>query len=69
MKNIRPITNPLNINSPDGKVVKSTLVTSNCQGSLMFSNSQGTHRTQLTVASLIGIRILCKVGCIVEFRG
>jgi hypothetical protein len=66
MKNICPATNPLNINLPNGKVVKSTHVCNLKVLGLPYV-LKGHIISNLTVASLIGIHILCKVGCIVVF--
>jgi hypothetical protein len=66
MKNICPATNPLNINLPDRKVVKSTHVCDLKVPGLPYV-LEGHIIPNLTVASLIGIRILCNVGCIVVF--
>jgi hypothetical protein len=66
MTNICPATNPLNINLPDGKVVNSTHVCNLKVPGLPYV-LKGRIVPNLTVASLIGIRILCKVGCIVVF--
>jgi hypothetical protein len=66
MKNIHPATHPLNINLPDGKVVK-LLHVCNLKVSGLPCVLKGHIVPDLIVASLIGIRILCKVGCIVVF--
>ena len=66
MKNIRPMTNPLNINLPDGTIVKSTHM---CDLEIpgLPHVLEGHIVPELTVASLVGIRILCKLGCTVVF--
>jgi hypothetical protein len=66
MKNIRPTTNPLNINLPDGTIVKSTHI---CDLEIpgLPHVLEGHIVPELTVASLVGIRILCKLGCTVLF--
>ena len=66
MKNICPAKNPLNINLPNGKVVKSTHLCNLKVPGLPYV-LEGHIVLDLTVASLIGICILCKVGCIVVF--
>jgi hypothetical protein len=66
MTNIHPATHPLTINLPDGKVVKSTHV---CDMLILGLPTVlvGHVIPNLQVASLLGIRILCKAGCIVVF--
>jgi hypothetical protein len=64
MKNICPATNPLNINLSNGKVVKSMHVCNLEVPGLPYV-LKGHIVPDLTVTSLIGVRILCKVGCIV----
>ncbi len=66
MNNICPATNPLNINLPNGKVVK---LMHDCDLKVLGLPYvlKGHIVPNLTVASLIGICILCKVGCIVMF--
>jgi hypothetical protein len=66
MKNIRPTTNPLNINLPDGTIVKSTHI---CDLEIpgLPHVLEGHIVPELTVASLVGIKILCKLGCTVLF--
>jgi hypothetical protein len=66
MRNIRPATNPLTISLPDGKVVRSTHVC-NFELPSLPSILEGHIVLDLTVASLVGIRILCKAGCIIIF--
>jgi hypothetical protein len=66
MKNICPAMKPLNINLPDGKVAKLMHVCDLELPGLSYL-LKGHIIPDLTVASLIGIRILCKVGCIVVF--
>jgi hypothetical protein len=66
MKNICPTTNPLNINLPDGTIVKSTHIC-NLEIPGVPHVLEGHIVPELTVASLVGIRILCKLGCTVLF--
>jgi hypothetical protein len=67
MRNIRPANNPLTISLPDGKVVKSTHV---CNFELpgLPTILEGHIVPDLTMALLVGIRILCKAGCIIIFK-
>jgi hypothetical protein len=62
MKNVRIAPNPLTINLPDGKMVHSTHI---CGVEIpgLPHVLKGHIVPALNVASLIGIRILCKVGC------
>jgi hypothetical protein len=66
MQNIRIATNPLTINLPDGTIVKSTDL---CDLEILGlpHGLEGHIVPDLTVASLAGIRILCKLGCTVLF--
>jgi hypothetical protein len=66
MKNVRIAPNPLNINLPDGKMVHSTHI---CDVEIpgLPHMLEGHIIPALNVATLIGIRILCKVGCQVVF--
>jgi len=66
MKNIRPTTNPLNINLPDGTIVKSTHMC-NLEIPGLPHVLEGHIVPELTVASLVGIQILCKLRCTVVF--
>jgi len=66
MKNERPTKNPLNINLPDGTIVKSTHIC-NLEIPGLPHVLEGHIVPKLTVASLVGIRILCKLGCTVLF--
>jgi hypothetical protein len=66
MKNVRPTTNPLNINLLDGTMVKSMHVCNLEIPGLPYV-LEGHIVPDLTVALLIGIQILCKMGCIVVF--
>jgi hypothetical protein len=66
MKNIWPATNPLTISLPDGKVVKSTHKF-NFELPGLPTILEGHIIPDLTVASLVGICILCKEGCIIIF--
>ncbi len=66
MRNVYQATQPLTINLPDGKMVKSTHLCG-----LMIPGLptllEGHIVPDLTVTSLVGIHILCKAGCIVVF--
>ena len=66
MQNVRPTKKPLNINLPDGTVVKSTHI---CDLEIpgLPHVLEGHIVPKLTVASLVGIRVLCKLGCTVLF--
>jgi len=66
MKNITLTANPLNINLPDGMIVKSTHM---CDLEIpgLSHVLEGHIVSDLTVASLVGIQILCKLGCTVVF--
>ena len=66
MKNIRSAVTPLVVNLPDGTVVRSTHV---CDYEIpgLPTLLEGHIVPELTVASLIGICVLCKAGCIVIF--
>jgi hypothetical protein len=66
MKNVRPATTPLKINLPDGSIVQSTHI---CDLEIpgLPHVLEGHIVPDLTVASLVGIRILCKLGCTVVF--
>ena len=64
--NKRTVTEPLIINLPDGKKVKSTHVCDIIIPGLP-TVLLGHIVPSLTVASLIGIRPLCKAGCTVVF--
>jgi hypothetical protein len=66
VKNVRIALNPFNINLPDGKMVHSTHI---CDVEIpgLPHMLEGHIVLALNVASLIGIRILCKVGCQVVF--
>ena len=66
MKNVRQATHPLTINLPDGTMVKSTHICDLKIPGLPYV-LEGHIVPDLTVASLIGIRILCKMGCTVLF--
>ena len=57
----------VNINLPDGTVEKSTHIC-NLEIPGLPHVLEGHIVPELTVASLIGIRILCKLGCTVLFR-
>ena len=66
MKNVRIAHNPLNhIKLPDGNTVRSTQCDVEIPG--LPHVLKGHIVPALSVASLIGIRILCKVGCPVVF--
>jgi len=64
MKNVRLATQPLTINLPDGTMVKST---HKCDLEIpgLSYVLEGHIVPDLTVASLVEIRILCKLGCTV----
>ena len=66
MKNVCLATQPLTINLPDGTMVKSTHI---CDLEIpgLPHVLEGHIVPDLTVASLVGIRILCKLGCTVLF--
>jgi len=66
MKNIRSAVTQLVVNLPDGTVVRSTHV---CDYKIpgLPTLLEGHIVPELTVASLIGIRVLYKAGCIVIF--
>jgi len=66
MKNVRLATQLLTIHLPDGKMVKSTHI---CDLEIpgLPHVLEGHIVPDLTVASLVGIRILCKLGCTVLF--
>ncbi len=66
MKNVHPAMNPLIINLPDGTMVKSTHVCDLEIPRLPYV-LEGHIVPDLTVALLIGIQILCKMGCIIVF--
>ncbi len=66
MKNICPTTNHLNINLPDGTIVKSTHIC-NLEIPGLPHVLEGHIVPKLTVVSLVGIQILCKLGCTVLF--
>jgi hypothetical protein len=66
VKNFRPATKQLSINLPDGSQVKSThLCDINIPGLPIVLTGHIVPR--LLIASLIGIRVLCKAGCKVVF--
>jgi hypothetical protein len=66
MKNIRPATDPLTINLPNGEIVHSTHI---CDISIpgLPMILTGHIVPGLSMASLMGIRVLCKAGCKVIF--
>ncbi len=66
LKNVRPATNPLNINLLDGTMVKSTHVCDLEIPGLPYV-LEGHIVPDLTVALLIEIQIFCKMGCIIVF--
>ncbi len=66
MRNVRPATQPLTINLPDGTIVKSTHIW-DLEIPGLPHVLEGHIVPELTVASLVGIRILCKLGCTVVF--
>ena len=67
MQNVRIAPNPLTIKLPDGNTVRSTHI---CDVEIpgLPHVLEGHIVPALNVASLIGIRILCKVGCPVVFN-
>jgi hypothetical protein len=66
VKNKRPATKPLSINLPDGRQVKSTHICDiNIPG--LPTMLTGHIVPNLAIASLFGIRVLCKAGCKVVF--
>ncbi len=66
VKNKRPATKPLMINLPDGRQVKSTHI---CDIDItgLPTTLTGHIVPNLAIASLFGIRVLCKAGCKVIF--
>ena len=66
MNNVRPAVDPLTINLPDGGVVKSTHVCDIVIPGLPTILT-GHIVPGLSMASLMGIRVLCKAGCVVTF--
>ena len=66
MENVCPAITPLNFHLPDSTMVKSTHVCNLEIPGLPYV-LEGHIVPDLTVASLIGIQILCKMGCIVVF--
>jgi hypothetical protein len=66
VKNKRPATKPLMINLPDGRQVKSTHI---CDIDIpgLPTTLTGHIVPNLAIASLFGIRVLCKAGCKVVF--
>ena len=66
MKNVRLATHPLTINLPDGTMVKSTHICDLEIPGLPYV-LEGHIMPDLTVALLVGIRILCKLGCTLLF--
>ena len=67
MSNVKIAKNPLSINLPDGEVLK---LMHKCNVIIPGPPTVLTgHFVQvLTMASLVGIRILCKAGCQVIFK-
>jgi hypothetical protein len=66
MKNVCLVTKPLNINLPDGRMIKSTHVCDLEIPGLPYV-LEGHIVPDLTVALLIGIQKSCKMGCIIVF--
>jgi hypothetical protein len=67
VENKRPATKPLTINLPDGRQVKSTHICNiNIPG--LPTTLTGHIVPNLAIASLFGIRVLCKAGCTVTFN-
>ena len=66
VKNKRTARNPLTINLPDGRQIKSTHICDiNIPG--LPTTLTGHIVPHLAIASLFGIRVLCKAGCKVVF--
>ncbi len=66
VKNLRRTNNPITISLPDGSKVTSTHICDICIPGLPTVLTE--HIVPgITIASLIGIRILCKAGCKVVF--
>jgi hypothetical protein len=66
MQNVRIAPNHINIKLPDGNTVRSTHICDVEIPGLLYVH-KGHIVPALSVASLIGIRVLCKVGCRVIF--
>ena len=66
VNNLRPSSQPLTINLPDGSRVKSTHMCDITIPGLPVTLT-GHIVPKLTIASLIGIRVLCEAGCTVVF--
>jgi hypothetical protein len=66
MKHLQPAVTPLVISLPDGTVVRSTHIYDYEIPSLP-THLEAHIVPDLTVALLIGIRVLCKAGCVVIF--
>jgi len=67
IENKRPATNPLMINLPDGRQVKSTHVCDiNISG--LPTTPKGHIVPNLAIALLFRIQVLCKAGCKVVFE-
>ena len=66
VKNKRPAIKPLTINLPDGRQIKSTHI---CDIDIpgLPTTLTGHIVPNLAIASLFGIRVLCKAGCKVVF--
>ena len=66
VRNKRPATKPLTINLPDGRQIKSTHI---CDVDIpgLPTTLTGHIVPHLAIASLFGIRVLCKAGCKVIF--
>ena len=66
MKNIQPAVTPLIVNLLDGTVVRSTHI---CDYEIpgLPTRLEAHIVPDLTVVLLIGIRVLCKAGCVVTF--
>jgi hypothetical protein len=66
VKNKRMTRNPLTINLPDGRQIKSAHICDiNIPG--LPTTLTGHIVPHLAIASLLGIRVLCKAGCKVVF--
>ena len=66
VKNKRPAIKPLKINLPDGRQIESTHI---CDIDIpgLLTTLTGHIVPNLAIASLLGIRVLCKAGCKVLF--
>jgi hypothetical protein len=67
VENQPPATKPFTINLPDGRQIKSTHI---CDINILGLPTMLTGHIvpNLAIASLFGIRVLCKAGCTVTFN-